>query len=160
MSDRQEQEKRRDRALAVLETYGADMARWPDADRRDLAALIEQDPALSERMCEERALDTLLASAPVEPASYALQSRIFGQLQGRKVGDEALHPVNFWRQLMSVLWPYGSATVPAGALAISLVLGSAVGAVTTTAANEWSEEQSYEVVALALGDTVLTEEWQ
>ncbi len=144
----------------MLETYGADMARWPDADRRDLAALIEQDPALSERMREERALDLVLASAPVEPATYALQSRILGQLQGRLAGDEALSPVNFWRQLMSVLWPYGSATVPVGALVISLVLGSAVGAVTTTAANEWSEEQSYEVVALALGDTVLTEEWQ
>ena len=160
MSVRQEQEKRRDRALTVLETYGADMARWPDADRRDLATLIEQDPVLSERMREERALDLVLASAPVEPATYALQSRILGQLQGRLAGDEALSPVNFWRQLMSVLWPYGSATVPVGALAISLVLGSAVGAVTTTAANEWSEEQSYEVVALALGDTVLTEEWQ
>ena len=160
MSDRQTQGKRRDRALAVLETYGADIARWPDADRRDLAALIEQDPVLSERMREERALDTLLASAPVEPASYALQSRILDQLQGRQVADEALSSVNFWRQLMSVLWPYGSAVVPAGALAVSVVLGGAFGVLTTTAVNGWTDEQSYEVMAMALGDETLTEEWQ
>lgn len=160
MRDRQEQEKRKGRALAVLEAYGADSARWPDANRRDLVELITHDPLLSERMAEEKALDRLLVQAPLDSPSYALQTRILSGLPGRRSAGDMPVTQNFWRQIMDVLWPYGSATVPAGALAVSIVLGSTVGALTSTAANGWSEEQSYDVVALALGETVLTEEWQ
>jgi hypothetical protein len=160
MSDKQEQEPRKARALAVLEAYGADSARWPDADRRDLVEFIMADALLSERMREEKALDHLLAKAPLDPPSYALQTRILDRFPGRQAAGGNAGTRSFWRQIMDVLWPYGSATVPAGALAVSILLGSTVGALTSTATNGWSEEQSYDVVALALGEMVLTGEWQ
>lgn len=160
MSDRQEQEKRRERALAVLEIYGADPARWPIAERGGLVEFVETDAVLSVRLAEEKALDRLLASAPAEPPTFALQTRILAQLPTGHIADAQVAPSSFWKQFMNVLWPYGSALVPAGALAISVVLGGTFGVVTVTAASGWTDEQSYEVMAMALGEASLTENWQ
>lgn len=155
MTDASEHEISRTRALEVLEAYGADEARWPQADREAVRQLIAADPALAKRQAEAAELDALLALAPLEAPSFALQSRI---LSAQK--DEGIGGLGFVKQVLNALWPYGPSAIPAGALAASIVLGVASGAVTTVTNDGWSDEQSYDVLALALGDTTLVEEWQ
>ncbi|HBM89978.1 MAG: hypothetical protein P1U69_01095 [Parvibaculaceae bacterium] len=155
MTDASDFEKAKARAQEVLDAYGADEARWPEADREAVRKSIAMDPMLAKRQAGEAELDGLLASAPVEAPSYALQSRILSTQK-----EEGIGGVGLVKQVLNLLWPYGSTAVPAGALAASIVLGVTSGAVTTIATDSWSEEQSYDVLALALGDTTLTEEWQ
>jgi hypothetical protein len=155
MTDASDFEKTKARAQEVLDAYGADEARWPEADREAVRKSIAMDPVLAKRQAEEAELDGLLALAPVEAPSYALQSRILSTQK-----EEGIGGVGLVKQVLNLLWPYGSSAVPAGALAASIVLGVTSGAVTTIATDSWSDEQSYDVLALALGDTTLTEEWQ
>jgi hypothetical protein len=62
---------RRERLLRVLETYGADPARWPETERDELQRLLSTaDQALVEAVGRARELDAVLATvtAPaVEP---------------------------------------------------------------------------------------------
>ncbi|MCE7997430.1 MAG: hypothetical protein HEP70_01090 [Rhodobiaceae bacterium] len=155
MTDVANLESARARAQQVLDTYGADEARWPEADREAVRNAIARDPGLAKQQAEEAALDGLLALAPVEAPSFALQSKILATQK-----DEGIGGVGLVKQVLELLWPYGSSAIPAGALAASIVLGVTSGAVSTIATDSWSEEQSYDVLALALGDTTLTEEWQ
>ncbi len=155
MTDASEHGKPNARALEVLEAYGADEDRWPEADREHVRLAIAADPLLAKRRAEEAELDALLALAPVEAPSYALQRRILSTQK-----DEGIGGLGFVKQVLDLLWPYGSSAIPAGALAASIVLGVTSGVVTTIATDSWSDEQSYDVLALALGDTTLAEEWQ
>jgi hypothetical protein len=61
----------RDRLQEVLAAYGADPARWPDADR-ELAAWLP-DPVLAATLEDARTLDSAMsrASQPVAPAEAA-----------------------------------------------------------------------------------------
>lgn len=154
MTDAPDFKKAKARAQEVLQAYGADEARWPEADREAVRKAIEVEPALMTRQSEEAELDSLLALAPVEAPSYALQSRILS------TQDEGIGGLGLVKQILDLLWPYGSSAIPAGALAASIVLGVTSGAFTSVAIDGWSDEQSYDVLALALGDTTLTEEWQ
>jgi len=160
MTNASETKNSRERAQQVLDAYGADEARWPGADRDAVRQAIAADPALAKRQAEEAEMDALLALAPVEVPSYALQTRILSTHKGKGVSG-----IGIVKQLLDVLWPFGSAAIPAGALAASVLLGVASGGLTTAATESWSDDQSYDVLALALGDTALsdtglTEEWQ
>jgi len=160
MTDTHNQDELKRQASHVLETYGADPDRWPVQSHDALVQTIENDPLLIARLAEEKALDDLLALAPVEAPSLALQSGILKV----RAGDEGVAGTNVavagWKQVLDAFWPFGSAIVPAGALVTAVVLGSSFGFVTTNANNIWSDQGTYDVVALALGDTTLSEEWQ
>jgi anti-sigma factor RsiW len=160
MTNASETQNARARARAVLDAYGADENRWPEADRDAVREAIAADPALAKRQAEEGEMDALLALAPVEAPSYALQARVLATQR-----DEGVGGLGIVKQLLGTLWPYGSAVIPAGALAASVLLGVASGGLSTASTESWSDDQSYDVLALALGDsalsdTGLTEEWQ
>ncbi|MEQ9144406.1 MAG: hypothetical protein RLO08_08610 [Parvibaculaceae bacterium] len=157
MTDDQEQTAMQARAREVLESYGADPARWPADDRAALVGIVERDPQLAMHRREAEELDRLMAQAPLSPPSYALQQAILKGMPGRAVpGDRR----TLLQQVLGILWPYGPASLPAGALAASLVLGVMTGALTGSLFTQQSTGQGYDVVAFALGDTALTEEWQ
>lgn len=59
----------------VLQIYGADAERWPNAERADMLALVEADPQARAILTREAALDNLLnLSEP--PVPDALEARI------------------------------------------------------------------------------------
>jgi hypothetical protein len=62
-----------DRLQAVLASYGADPARWPDQDRELAPLLTAADPDLTTSLEDARSLDAALAHAsrPVAPAAAA-----------------------------------------------------------------------------------------
>jgi hypothetical protein len=50
---------------ALLDAYGADRARWPAADRARADAVVAAEPQAERLLTETKALDALLAHAPV-----------------------------------------------------------------------------------------------
>ena len=63
---------------AGLETYGADMGRWPQAARARAESVLGADRQAARMLAEARALDALLAHAPLPPPERraALADRI------------------------------------------------------------------------------------
>lgn len=62
---------------ALIDAYGADPARWPDAERASALAFAEANPDLAARLTREAArLDAALALARVEAPSPALMADI------------------------------------------------------------------------------------
>lgn len=108
------------RVHALLDAYGGDPARWPEAERAAGLAALAQDPALRALADEARALDgwldALPAPAPPTPAVVAA------------VREAARAP----RGLRALLAEFagglfGGWRVAGPALAMSLVLGIALG---------------------------------
>lgn len=85
-----------DRAFDILAAYGADAARWPDAERAALAAAIAASPALQSALAEARARDAAILAmlpdwAPVAPdaaasAKLAVAARATAPHWGRWLG--------------------------------------------------------------------------
>ena len=65
---------------SIVQTYGADAERWPDAQRADMLALVDADPQARAILGREAALDTLL-SAMEPPVSGALEARIRNDME-------------------------------------------------------------------------------
>jgi hypothetical protein len=72
-----------DRFAVLLEAYGADPARWPDAERAAACALLDRSSEARARRDAAAALDALLdRAAAVEPSS-TLAARILAQAPRR-----------------------------------------------------------------------------
>jgi hypothetical protein len=72
-----------DRFAVLLDAYGADPARWPDAERAAARALLDRSSEARARRDAAAALDALLdRAATVEPSS-ALAERILSQASQR-----------------------------------------------------------------------------
>jgi hypothetical protein len=79
----------------LLDAYGADLARWPAAERQAARALIAADPRASQARDETAELDAMLdryAPEPVSPARVAAALRALPP----NVGD--------WRAAFAELW--------------------------------------------------------
>ena len=121
-----------DRLKQVIEAYGGDPKRWPEAERGGLVALSAAAPETAAAVREARALDTVLGQAPGADASRLpdLRQRILagaGLDEAPAVaGGAPVAPIT-----MSPLRP-PPRRVPmwaaAAALAASLVFGVALGA--------------------------------
>ncbi|MBI3517071.1 MAG: hypothetical protein HY060_23820 [Proteobacteria bacterium] len=79
----------------LLDTYGADLARWPVEERRAARALVAADPRARQARDETAELDAFLDRYAPEPASAA---RVVAGLR-------ALPPaVLDWRAALAELW--------------------------------------------------------
>lgn len=66
-----------DRFNAILEAYGADPARWPDAEHAEAEALLRANPAAKTAFDRAAELDALIAPAAIAPApSEMLTARL------------------------------------------------------------------------------------
>lgn len=106
-----------ERLAELLDAYGADRARWPEAERAGAWALIEADEAARTLYDEARALDALMGRASVVEPSPELKARVLA---------DARKPRETWIQ---ALWPFGAAWKPASALAAAIILGVIAGVV-------------------------------
>jgi hypothetical protein len=68
-----------DRFAALLDAYGADPARWPDAERAGAQALLDRSAEACARRDAAAALDALLDRAAAAQPSSALAARILAQ---------------------------------------------------------------------------------
>ena len=109
-----------DRVMTLLDAYGADPARWPEAEREAAMALISADPALAARRDEAAALDGLLLQAESPQPSADLARRILESAAGHGDAISAPAPQHgdgpgllAWlrqasQQLGQQLWPQGA----------------------------------------------------
>ncbi|HEY4343746.1 MAG TPA: hypothetical protein VGN05_05325 [Parvibaculum sp.] len=163
------------RLAEIVEAYGASARRWPAAERQAAEELAARDPQARALIEEASHLDSILDLSPESTASEALISRIMAARPRTVPVSVAMTVsglnVGLWRSLVQAVWPYGSPAFPAGALALSVMLGvslglaspSAVGALgltsttTTTATTNAAGEQ---LVAFALGENEYPEDWK
>lgn len=103
-----------ERFRTLVEAYGADPARWPEAERAAALLFAEQSAEAREALQEAAAFDRLLDTAESQAATRALEDRILATFSERTVKQRAP-----W---FTLRW------IPAAAVACSLALGLAVGA--------------------------------
>jgi len=120
-----------DRFKTIVDAYGADPARWPDAERDAALALLAVDPRAVAWLDEARALDDLLAVG-FEPADMELDEDQHARVLTRMLMKPATNVVVFprrhaappsSRRILPLLWTgIGLAACLAGA-----ALGTKVG---------------------------------
>ncbi|MEQ9518991.1 MAG: hypothetical protein RLN89_06065 [Parvibaculum sp.] len=152
-------------ATDILERFGGDETAWPETERMALKAAIEVDANVRQAWEEAIALDSVLMKSGAPVPSSTLMSKILADakhVQAANIGRVALTADRrpLWRQILELLWPYGSALVPAGALAASIALGVGVGMQTVDTQSVVVDNSAYDIVAYAVGDVTLVEEWQ
>jgi len=104
------------RFAEILDAYGADPQRWPEAERsgaETLLAMSEEARALRD---DAAALDMLLDLSAAPAPSPELMADILAAAQ----------PAG-WRQWLSDFWPFGPIWQPVSAFTAAAVLGIAVG---------------------------------
>jgi hypothetical protein len=106
-----------DRLSTLLDAYGADRTRWPEAERASAWALIEADGKARALFEEARSLDHLLNRASTIEPSPELKATVLA---------DASRPRESW---IEALWPFGAAWKPASALAAAVLLGIIAGVV-------------------------------
>lgn len=70
---------------SALDTFGGDLARWPEPQRRGAQKLLEQDDRARSMLYEAQALDQVLGPDEMPPANTAMVDRIM-----RRVADRAI----------------------------------------------------------------------
>ena len=164
-----------DRLRDVVGAYGAAAHRWPVADRAAALALVAESAEARALLDDALKLDLMLDAAPApEPASDLLVSRIMAA-RPRSVPVAVVQPTSRrgLRAFFQDIWPYGSAAVPAGALAASIMLGAGFGLTATstmtslgltgttqTVAAKSTSELGEQLVAIAFAENAYPEEWQ
>ncbi len=165
-----------DRFREIVGAYGAAAHRWPVAECAAALALVAENAEARALLDDALQLDLMLDAAPAaEPASDLLIARIMAARPRAVVPPRASVVQSVPRRgllsLLQVLWPYGSAAFPAGALAASIMLGVGFGATATstmvslgladttqTAAS--TSEFGEQLVAIAFAENTYPEEWQ
>lgn len=103
----------------LADAYGADLARWPAADRSWAQAHLDTNAEAAALLRDTARLDDLLGRAAVPGLDAALVGRVLAAAPGAQ--GSAAGPL----RLPGWLFPVWR---PAGALAVALLLGLAVGA--------------------------------
>lgn len=114
----------RTRFDALLEAYGADVARWPEAARAEAEAFAAA-PEAQASLHAARALDRLLDAYQAEAPSLALHRRILARAPQARAARG-------WR-LTGAFWLSGAGL--AAACAAGLVVGISLGGTMTSTGN-------------------------
>ena len=112
----------KERFEALLDAYGADPDRWPDAERDAALAFAKSSAAARLRLDEAALLDRLIDQADTAPVTSELQTKILAAFAQARAHRSAGLSTAFAK-----LMPGRTAWVPATALAASLALGLGVG---------------------------------
>lgn len=115
-----------ERFAALALSYGADMGRWPRAERAAARIVSEENRAAAAGLlAEAAALDRLLAAAPAPAPEFALRQQIFHSTIARR----ASAPAGAW-------WPgLGVGAGLVGAAAAGLAAGLLIGPMTLAPAS-------------------------
>ena len=104
------------RLTEVLDAFGADPRRWPDAERDAAAALLADSQDARDLRDDAAALDMLLDLSAAPAPSPELMADILAGAQ----------PAG-WRQWLADFWPFGPVWQPVSAFTAAAILGIAVG---------------------------------
>ena len=142
-----------ERVKTIIEAYGGDPSRWPQDERNEALAMLEQSDELELLMNDARQLDALLdAISPADAPNHALRAQILRIAKGSSA------PTTIERLLEWLLdgTPTERVLRPAMASLLPLLLGFAIGVVTPdNGVNEVLAQDALadEVALLAFIDT-------
>ena len=108
----------------ILDVHGADPDSWPEAELDDALALLASSAEARALNASAARLDRLLDRAPTLEPSPELKARVL-VTAGESVHPRRIRP----RTWAAALWPFGPAWQPAAALALSALVGVALGTV-------------------------------
>lgn len=128
------------RVLALVEAYGGDPARWPDAEREAAVALLSGDRDLARAAEEAHHLDMMLDALPVPQPNPTLRVAL-------KDIPERGNP------LLALIAGWVGLWRPAAGLAAAAVLGIVIGAANPELPLPGFQSTTTAVVAQATGDT-------
>ena len=90
-----------ERLTELIAAYGADPARWPEAERDAALALIEESAIARGALAEARALDALLAQDPAPPTlsfdAATLARRVTSEARFRPKPHNSVEMESRWR---------------------------------------------------------------
>jgi len=117
------------RLQAVLDTHGANPARWPVADALRLAEFARSDFSGRAMLAQAAALDELLAAAPMGAGLDGITDRIMSRVAGGLPGEAKVValPLRQRRVARPATWRVGAVWPVFGALAAALIIGFYVG---------------------------------
>lgn len=124
-----------ERFRLLLEAYGAELERWPEAERPAARALASESIAVSEEMVDAASLDALLDTYQIAPPTALLIQQVSASMPARLPKRTAWRP---WT------WPWtGLAGIGlAGSFVGVLAVGVALKAVAPRAEVEWIERST------------------
>ena len=76
-----------DRFEYLADAYGADLRRWPEAEREAARRLMAADPRAGVVLSEADLLDVLLDAAPRSAPSHVLRERVIASAAGARLGQ-------------------------------------------------------------------------
>lgn len=137
----------------VLDTFGADPARWPVSERAALEALAETQDQARRLIGEAQALERVMDSAPALKASDALKARIVAAAANDPVREARVVPITTspGRSGHSLRVRRAALMWPAAALAASFAFGLYLG---VSGVGGQAFESAFQVAAIngAAGD--------
>lgn len=101
-----------ERLAEILDAYGGDPLRWPEAERLAAQGLAARDPRAAAMVAEAEALDALFDGAPAEAPSAALMARVLARRPRPSLWRELFPEMPAWR--------------PAAGFALALAVGVGV----------------------------------
>ncbi|MFT3809219.1 MAG: hypothetical protein QM698_04825 [Micropepsaceae bacterium] len=101
-----------ERLAEILDAYGGDPLRWPEAERLAAQGLAARDPRAAAMVAEAEALDALLGAAPADAPGAALTARVLARRPRPSL----------WREL----FPNAGVWKPAAGFAMALAVGVGV----------------------------------
>ncbi len=104
-----EMEMKTERLAEILQAYGGDPLRWPEAERLAAQGLAARDPRAAAMVDEAEALDALFDAAPTVTPDAALIARVLARRPRPSL----------WREL----FPNTGVWKPAAGFAVALALG-------------------------------------
>lgn len=106
---REPTEMKLERLAEILDAYGGDPLRWPEAERLAAQGLVARDPRAAAMAAEAEALDALLDASPGLAPSVALNAAVLARRPRPSL----------WREL----FPSGGVLKPALGFAMALAVG-------------------------------------
>lgn len=138
----------RERFAELAAAYGGDPKQWPDSERPDALAWLMRNPAARGELDQARALDALLAAAPLDIAPAA--SAAAAAMAARIVAAHP-RPLTTPRARRSFGWP-NVAALAAAALAGFIVGWADLGSGAVLAADNESDLQELFTPASVIED--------
>ncbi|RSB46277.1 MULTISPECIES: hypothetical protein [Brevundimonas] len=71
----------------LADAYGADLRRWPEAEREAARLLMAADPRAGVVLTESDLVDAFLDAAPRQAPSHALRERVIADAAGARLGQ-------------------------------------------------------------------------
>ena len=119
-----------ERFSAIVEAYGADSSRWPEAEREFALILLDRSAQAQEIVRNAQALDQALGASRPVPTPLELYTRAMRgfdkAVQRRRTSPrERMNRIVEW--FRDAVWPGAPVWKPTAAFALSLLLGAAAG---------------------------------